>query len=89
MRRPVGGVKLATALGRAAGQSHLSAATPARHLLADRPPTISGAPARDYVHEEDGWILATRAVYAGDTLHQLIVIGGLRHSGASAGPLGP
>lgn len=46
------------------------------HLLADRPLTVSGAPARDYVHEEDGWILATRAVYAGDTLYQLIVVGG-------------
>jgi len=45
-------------------------------LLADRPLTVSGAPARDYVHEEDGWILATRAVYAGDTLYQLIVVGG-------------
>lgn len=45
------------------------------HLLADRPLTVSGAPARDYVHEEDGWILATRAVYAGDTLYQLIVVG--------------
>lgn len=45
------------------------------HLLADRPLTISGAPARDYVHEEDGWVLATRAIYAGDTLYQLIVVG--------------
>jgi hypothetical protein len=45
------------------------------HLLADRPLTVSGAPARDYVHEEDGWVLATRAVYAGDTLYQLIVVG--------------
>lgn len=45
------------------------------HLLADRPLTVSGAPARDYVHEEDGWILATRAIYAGDTLYQLIVVG--------------
>lgn len=45
------------------------------HLLADRPLTVSGAPAREYVHEEDGWILATRAIYAGDTLYQLIVVG--------------
>lgn len=45
------------------------------HLLADRPLTVSGAPARDYVHEEDGWVLATRAIYAGDTLYQLIVVG--------------
>ena len=44
-------------------------------LLADRPLTVSGYPARDYVHEEDGWILATRAVYAGDTLYQLMVVG--------------
>lgn len=44
-------------------------------LLADRPLTVSGAPARDYVHEEDGWVLATRAIYAGDTLYQLIVVG--------------
>lgn len=44
-------------------------------LLADRPLKVSGAPARDYVHEEDGWILATRAIYAGDTLYQLIVVG--------------
>lgn len=44
-------------------------------LLADRPLSVSGAPARDYVHEEDGWILATRAIYAGDTLYQLIVVG--------------
>ncbi len=45
------------------------------HLLADRPLTVSGAPAREYVHEEDGWVLATRAIYAGDTLYQLIVVG--------------
>ncbi len=45
------------------------------NLLADRPFTVSGAPAREYVHEEDGWILATRAIYAGDTLYQLIVVG--------------
>ena len=45
------------------------------HLLADRPLTVSGAPARDYVHEEDGWVLATRAIYADDTLYQLIVVG--------------
>ncbi|TAJ90287.1 MAG: hypothetical protein EPO10_17480 [Reyranella sp.] len=45
------------------------------HLLADRQLTVSGAPARDFVHEEDGWILATRAIYAGDTLYQLIVVG--------------
>ncbi len=45
------------------------------HLLADRPMSVSGAPARDYVHEEDGWILATRAIYAGNTLYQLIVVG--------------
>lgn len=44
-------------------------------LLADRPLSVSGAPAREYVHEEDGWILATRAVYAADTLYQLIVVG--------------
>lgn len=44
-------------------------------LLADRPLSVSGAPARDYVHEEDGWILATRAIYADDTLYQLIVVG--------------
>lgn len=44
-------------------------------LLADRPLTVSGAPAREYVHEEDGWVLATRAIYAGDTLYQLIVVG--------------
>ena len=44
-------------------------------LLADRPLTVSGAPARDYVHEEDGWVLATRAIYSGDTLYQLIVVG--------------
>jgi hypothetical protein len=44
-------------------------------LLSDRPLTVSGAPARDYVHEEEGWILATRAIYAGDTLYQLIVVG--------------
>lgn len=45
------------------------------HLLADRALTVSGAPAREYVHEEDGWILATRSVYAGSTLYQLIVVG--------------
>lgn len=45
------------------------------HLLADRSLTVSGAPARDYVHEEEGWIFATRAIYAGDTLYQLIVVG--------------
>lgn|GEM_PF-2181336 len=45
------------------------------HLLADRPLSVSGAPTRDYVHEEEGWILATRAIYAGDTLYQLIVVG--------------
>lgn len=45
------------------------------HLIADRPLTVSGAPARDYVHKEDGWVLATRAIYAGDTLYQLIVVG--------------
>lgn len=44
-------------------------------LLADRSLTVSGAPAREYVHEEDGWVLATRAIYAGDTLYQLIVGG--------------
>ncbi len=45
------------------------------HLLADRALTVSGAPAREYVHEEEGWILATRAVYADNTLYQLIVVG--------------
>lgn len=45
------------------------------HLLSDRSLIVSGAPARDYVHEEDGWVLATRAIYAGDTLYQLIVVG--------------
>lgn len=45
------------------------------HLLADRPLAVSGYPARDYVHQEDGWVLATRAVYAGDTLYQLMVVG--------------
>jgi len=45
------------------------------HLLADQPLSVSGAPARDYVHEEEGWVLATRAVYARDTLYQLIVVG--------------
>lgn len=45
------------------------------HLLADRALTVSGAPAREFVHEEDGWILVTRVVYAGDTLYQLIVVG--------------
>jgi hypothetical protein len=44
-------------------------------LLADRSLTVSGAPARDYVHEADGWVLATRAIYAGDTLYQLNVVG--------------
>lgn len=45
------------------------------HLIADRSLNVSGAAAREYVHEEDGWILATRAIYAGDTLYQLIVVG--------------
>ncbi len=45
------------------------------HLLADRALTVSGAPGREYVHEEDGWILVTRSVYAGNTLYQLIVVG--------------
>jgi hypothetical protein len=53
------------------------------HLLADRPLTVSGAPAREYVHEEDGWVLATRAIYAGDTLYQLIVVG---RAGAQTAP---
>lgn len=44
-------------------------------LLADRSLSVSGAAAREYVHEEEGWILATRAIYAADTLYQLIVVG--------------
>jgi len=53
-------------------------------LLADRPLSVSGAPAREYVHEEDGWILATRAIYADDTLYQLIVVG---RAGVQTAPL--
>lgn len=45
------------------------------HLLSDRALTVSGAAAREYVHEEDGWILVTRVLYAHDTLYQLIVVG--------------
>jgi hypothetical protein len=53
------------------------------HLLADRALTVSGAPAREYVHEEDGWILMTRAVYDANTLYQLIVVG---RSGVQTAP---
>ena len=53
------------------------------HLLTDRSLSVSGAPARDYIHEEDGWILATRAIYASDTLYQLIVVG---RAGVQAAP---
>jgi hypothetical protein len=45
------------------------------HLIADRALTVSGAPAREYIHEEEGWILVTRAVYSANTLYQLIVVG--------------
>lgn len=45
------------------------------HLLSDRALAVSGVPAREYVHEEDGWILVSRVLYARDTLYQLIVVG--------------
>jgi hypothetical protein len=44
-------------------------------LLSDRRLTVSGAAAREYVHDQDGAIFVTRASYAGNTLYQLIVVG--------------
>jgi hypothetical protein len=44
-------------------------------LLSDRRITVSGAAARDYVHEQDGAIFVTRAAYSNNTLYQLIVVG--------------
>ena len=48
-----------------------------------RPLSVSGAPAREYV-QEDGWVLATHAIYADDTLYQLIVVG---RAGVQTAPL--
>ncbi len=44
-------------------------------LLSDRRLTVSGAAAREYIHEQDGSIFVTRAAYANNTLYQLIVVG--------------
>ena len=44
-------------------------------LLSDRRITVSGAAARDYVHEQNGAIFVTRAAYTNNTLYQLIVVG--------------
>lgn len=44
-------------------------------LVSDRRLSVSGAAAREYVHEADGAILVTRAAYANNTLYQLIVVG--------------
>jgi hypothetical protein len=44
-------------------------------LVSDRRLTVSGAAAREYVHDHDGAIFVTRAAYANNTLYQLIVVG--------------
>ena len=44
-------------------------------LLSDRRLTVSGAAAREYVHNQDGSIFVTRAAYSNNTLYQLIVVG--------------